>query len=105
MLNKYTNLVQAINAFRSQGFIYNFYYKEKVGLICQENNRTYAQHQLKINEYHRFGSSRYPQNMSILFVIECSDGLKGTITSSYNDYMDGKLATFLSNVKVSVQSC
>jgi hypothetical protein len=52
-----------------------------------------------IVEYFRFEGESNPSDMSILFSVECDDGNRGTIVSSYGIYADTNLEEFMSKVK------
>lgn len=95
----YLTLSQATTALLKQGFKNNF---KLVGdqLMCIENKKMYDSSDMEIIEQYRFEGISNPADMSIVFAVECKDGTKGSIISSYGTYSDEKLDEFMKKVKV-----
>lgn len=97
--NPYRTLVEAMNKLREQGYTESFKL-ESGKLTCLGNGRSFGQDDLKIIEIHRFEGASDPADMSVLFAVECCDGTKGTVVSSYGANADHALLNFMKNVKI-----
>jgi len=64
-----------------------------------KTEKTYTPDQINIINYFRFEGQSDPNDQSILYVVETSDGLKGTIVDAYGPYSDRKLAEFITKVE------
>lgn len=101
ILNKYSNLVEALSDLKEQGFEDEFKYQEDSGVMkSQSSEKTYTPQEMEIVEFHRFEGMSNPEDMSIVFAVNCTDGNKGTVLSSYGVYADLKLAEFMDRVKI-----
>lgn len=61
--------------------------------------REYKPEELNIINFFRFEGQSDPNDMSILYVIETNDGVKGTLVDAYGPYSDRKLAEFITHVE------
>jgi hypothetical protein len=68
-------------------------------LMSIKTEKTYSPDQIKIVNFFRFEGQSDPNDQSILYVIETSDGLKGTIVDAYGPYSDRNLAEFITKVE------
>ena len=68
-------------------------------LVSVKTERTFTPDQIKIKNYFRFEGQSDPNDQEILYVIETSDGLKGTIVDAYGPYSDRQLAQFITKVQ------
>jgi hypothetical protein len=69
-------------------------------LQCLQNKKLYTPDDMLILGNQRFEGLSNPSDMSALFVIECNDGTKGLIVSSFGVYGDVGLIDFLDKVKI-----
>lgn len=69
------------------------------GLKSLRTEKIYQPDQINIINFFRFEGQSDPNDNTILYVIETSDGLKGTIVDAYGPYADRKLSEFLNNVE------
>ena len=98
-LNRYHNLSGAITDLRSRGYVDSFRLNQDK-LQCLRTQKNYVEEDMQVIEYHRFLSKGKPDESSILLVVECHDGLKGLVTSSYGTYYDIPLMKFIDKVKI-----
>jgi hypothetical protein len=68
------------------------------GLYCIETNETFAPANITIDEFHRFEGATDYEDMSIIYVIETDNGIKGTITDAFGTYANTELGEFLKQV-------
>lgn len=64
-----------------------------------KENRFYSPTDIKIANFYRFEGYSDPQDNSILYLIETSDGKKGTLIDAYGAYADAKLSDFIREVE------
>lgn len=98
-MNTYDNMVDAINHLKKRGFRSDYVFRDDK-MECTDSGRSYGPGDMQIVEYHRFEGKSNPGDMSIVMAIECEDGEKGTLVSSYGTYADKKLQNFLSKVRI-----
>lgn len=98
-LTTYRTLVEALKKLEAAGFteIFKFTHGK---LMCLNTHNTYRHDELQIVEIHRFEGASNPSDMSVVFALQCSDGQKGTVISSYGAVADVKLLEFMDKVKI-----
>lgn len=69
------------------------------GLKSLKTEKIYQPEQINIINFFRFEGQSDPNDNTIMYVIETSDGLKGTIIDAYGPYADRKLAEFMNHVE------
>ncbi len=89
------SLVNVLNRLRKDGYTYDFKVSGEGKLCTMEDKHTFAPEQVQIVDFYRFEGESDPDDMSILYVIETTTGLKGTISNSYGHYADDKVDDFL----------
>lgn len=63
------------------------------------DQKFYEPFEVKINNFYRFEGYSDPNDNSILYLVETSDGRKGTLVDSYGMYSDHKIAEFIKAVE------
>ena len=69
------------------------------GLKSLRTDKVYQPDQINIINFFRFEGQSDPNDNIIMYVIETSDGLKGTLIDAYGPYADRKLAEFMNQVE------
>lgn len=69
------------------------------GLKSLKTEKVYQPDQINIINFFRFEGQSDPDDNTIMYVVETSDGLKGTIIDAYGPYADRKLAEFINAVE------
>lgn len=69
------------------------------GLYSTTRSRYYRPEQVEVVNFYRFEGQSDPADNAILYVIETSDGLKGTLVDAYGTYSDGSVARFMAEVE------
>ena len=102
--NKYSSVLDAINKLKERGYGEDFMQKE--GMLCTFNScsRLYEPSEVTLVEFHRLEGPSNPDDMSIVYVIETKDGVKGTIVNAYGAYSDPKINAFFKNVTKATDS-
>ncbi len=98
-INRYPTMVIALKDLQDRGYDCDFQMSGN-SVKCLNSNKLYQPHDMTIVEYHRFEGISNPDDMSVVFVVECKDGAKGTVVSAYGTYADIKLLDFMDKVKI-----
>lgn len=81
-----------------QGFT-DLFRVEKGKLVSTKTQKKYKASDVKIVNFYRFEGISNPDDMSVMYAIETSDGLKGTLTDAYGLYSDDDTGEFLKEVE------
>lgn len=73
---------------------------EKDKLVGIQNKKSYKAKEVKAVNFYRFEGITDPDDMSILYAIETSDGTKGTLTDAYGRYSDEATGEFMKQVEI-----
>ncbi len=93
-----TTMLKVENRLNSEGFTEDFRVSE--GRLCSLNSdKTYGVEDVRIVNFYRFEGETDPDDMSILYAIECNDGTRGTISNSYGPKADTEVDQFLVEVE------
>lgn len=93
----YTSMTEAIEALRARGFTANFEFLNQ-SFRDVDSGRTFAADKLTIVEHYRFEGVSDPEDMSVAYAIESTDGTRGIIVDAFGTYANPDLGAFLSNV-------
>lgn len=99
MLPTDKTLTEAINRLQKLGYNKDFKLVEDK-LQCLQSKKMYTPQEMTILGNQRFEGMTNPSDMSALFVVECKDGAKGLVVSSFGVYGDVNLIEFLDKIKV-----
>lgn len=94
-----TDMEKCLRNLEAQGFT-NHYRVEKSKLYDISNDKKYKAKDVKAVNFYRFEGISDPEDMSILYAIETSDGCKGTLVDSYGLYADDDTSAFMQEVEV-----
>jgi hypothetical protein len=81
------------------GFIKNFKVTDGRLHTLDNQDKTYGAEEVTIVDFYRFEGETNPDDMSILYAIQCTDGTKGTISNSYGPMADTDTDSFLLQVE------
>jgi len=71
----------------------------KQGLYSSAKDKTYAPAEVRVIDFFRFEGQSDPADNAILYVIETTDGVKGTLIDAYGPYADAQINKFMSEVE------
>lgn len=87
-MQTYDTLLAAIDGLRSDGFNLDFNIAFDT-LLCQQNGVCLNPGQFEIVGHYRFEGNSDPDDSSVIYAIESSDGtMKGILVSAYGIYSD-----------------
>ncbi len=98
-LTNMTDLEKCLNKLESEGFTDQ--YRVEKGKLCDlTNNKKYKPKEVKAVNFYRFEGISNPDDMSILYAIETSDGRKGTLIDAYGAYSDDDTGAFMNQIEI-----
>jgi len=98
-LTNMTDLEKCLNKLEGEG--YTDQYRVENGKLCDlTNNKKYKAKDVKAVNFYRFEGISNPDDMSILYAIETSDGRKGTLVDAYGFYSDDDTGAFMNQIEI-----
>jgi hypothetical protein len=91
-------LTACINSLTAEGYATQFKAIGK-GLKSLSSEKIYRPEEIKITNFYRFEGESDPSDNSILYVIETSEGEKGTLLDGYGVYTDTNITNFVKEVE------
>ena len=98
-LTNMTEMEKCLNKLEGEGFT-DQYKVEKGKLKDLTNNKKYKPTDVKAVNFYRFEGLSNPDDMSILYAIETSDGRKGTLVDAYGFYSDDETGEFMNQIEI-----
>lgn len=96
-----TDLQKCLSRLESEGFTEQYRVEEDRLVSMEEtNNRRYKPEEVMAVNFFRFEGPSNPDDMSILYAIETTDGHKGTLVDAYGLYADEDTGAFFQNVEI-----
>lgn len=94
-----TEMEKCMNKLEAEG--YTDQYKVEKGKLCDlTNNKKYKPKDVKAVNFYRFEGASNPDDMSILYAIETSDGRRGTLVDAYGFYSDDETGEFINKIEI-----
>jgi hypothetical protein len=91
-------LTSCVNNAVKDGYIESFKVT-KQGLCSASKDKTYTPQEVRVIDFFRFEGVSDPADNSILYVIETTDGTKGTLIDAYGTYADESINKFMTEVE------
>lgn len=91
-------LTACSNKLMAEGYATQFK-ATKSGLKSLSTEKVFKPEDVKIINFYRFEGESDPSDNSILYVIETSDGEKGTLSDAYGPYSDSNVTAFVKEVE------
>jgi hypothetical protein len=98
-----TSLQQCMEKLEGEGYT-DQYKVEKDRLINLTLQKKYKAKEVQAVNFYRFEGISNPDDMSILYAIETSDGRKGTLIDAYGLYADEATGKFMQSVEIHKQT-
>jgi hypothetical protein len=97
-ITEMNTLVSSLKSFVEKGYTED-YKAEQSGLKALKTGKIYRPEEVKVVDFHRFEGTSDPGDQSILYVIETSDGGKGTLVDAYGAEGDTNVTAFMQQVE------
>jgi len=68
------------------------------GLVSRETGKLYHAKEMKVVNFYRFEGITDPGDMAVLYVLEATDGAKGTLVDAYGTYSDFDVAKVIRQI-------
>ncbi len=91
-------LASCLNKLVLSGYTEDFKAGER-GLLSLQSERIYEPTEVHVVDFFRFEGASDPADNTILYAIETSDGLKGTLVDAYGSYADPNVTSFMKQVE------
>ena len=109
--NNYSSLVDATSDLKERGYTSDFKLvsvnSEECSDDVEENalkslatEKRYINDQVKVREHYRFEGPSNPDDMSVLYAVECEGGEKGLVIDAYGTYSSQQLSQFMLSVPI-----
>jgi hypothetical protein len=89
----------ALEALRAQGFTASFVVKDGA-LRLADGSRAFRPNEVTVRDYRRFEGTSDPDDMSVVYAIETSDGLRGTLVDAFGVYASPAVTAFMDQVAI-----
>ena len=94
------SLVKVEEKLNQDGFTADFRVAEgRLHTFSDDHSQGFAPADVTIVDFYRFEGESDPDDMSILYAIETTDGTKGTISTAFGTYADTDVDEFLKSVE------
>jgi hypothetical protein len=95
----YATMTEAVRSLKARGFEADFEFVDGAFRVSG-SDRAFGGNEMSIVEHHRFEGISDPDDMSVLYAIETSDGTRGTIVDAFGVYADPELGAALQKVRM-----
>lgn len=95
-----TDMEKCMNRLEQKGYTEQFRVEKKRLKSVNNDKKSYKPEDVKAVNFFRFEGISDPDDMSILYAIETSDGTKGTLVDAYGRYSDEDTSTFMQDVDI-----
>jgi hypothetical protein len=95
---KMTTMSEYLDTATQDGFVEDFSVRNGK-LVARDQNFEYKPENVKITNFFRFEGYSDPEDNSILYLIETSDGKKGTLIVTYGPNADASRSAFIRQVE------
>ncbi|ANE53309.1 hypothetical protein SY85_04075 [Flavisolibacter tropicus] len=95
-----TDEEKIINKLEADGFTDQFKVEKKLLRSTTDPKKTYKAKEIKAVNFYRYEGNSDPDDMSIIYAIETSDGRKGTLIDAYGRYSDEETGAFMQDVEI-----
>lgn len=98
-MDEMKTLASCLNKIIKDGYAENFKVTEDGHLQSLETGKKYKPEEVHVINFFRFEGVSDPSDSAILYVVETSDGAKGSLTDAYGMYADPDIDKFIKEVE------
>ena len=91
-------LTSCVNKVVKDGYTDSFKVTRQ-GLYSCAKSKYYQPEEVRVINFYRFEGESDPGDMSIMYVIETADGVKGTLIDAFGPYSDDSVTAFMKQVE------
>jgi hypothetical protein len=91
-------MAEAVEGLRDRGFTTDFAVDKGSGQVTARD-RSFKSDELTIVEHHRFEGMSDPDDSSVVYGLEATNGLKGILVDAYGAYANWKTGALLKHAK------
>ena len=95
-----TDLEKCVKRLEEKGYTNQFRVEKKMLQSLTDKKKKYKSKDVKAVNFYRFEGVSNPDDMSILYAIETTDGEKGTLVDAYGVYSDDDTGAFMQEVDI-----
>lgn len=95
-----TDLQKCMDKLETQGYNDQFRVEKKYLQSLTDKKKKYKSKDVKAINFYRFEGTSNPEDSSVLYAIETSDGNKGTLVDAYGAYSDDDTGAFMQDVEI-----
>src|SRR5688500_6131859 len=95
-----TDLQKCMKKLEEQGYTDQFRVEKKYLQALTGAKKKYKPKDVQAVNFYRFEGITDPEDMSILYAIETTDGCKGTLVDAYGHYSDDDTGAFMQEVDI-----
>ncbi|HYH14855.1 MAG TPA: hypothetical protein VD794_06540 [Flavisolibacter sp.] len=99
-VNFMTDEEKIVNKLEAEGFTDQFRVENKKLKSLTDPKKSYKAKEIKAVNFYRYEGITDPDDMSIIYAIETSDGRKGTLIDAYGRYADEETGAFMQDVEI-----
>lgn len=96
---RYLTVACAVDGLTQRGFTEDFRVVDGK-LRASGTGETITPEDLVVREYHRFEGISDPDDMAIVYGVEASNGLRGTVVDAFGVYADPALSALMARVPI-----
>lgn len=99
-LTNMTEMQKCVKKLEEKGYTDQFRVEKKTLQSLTDKKKQYKPKDVKAINFYRFEGLTDPDDMSILYAIETTDGQKGTLIDAYGVYSDEETGAFMQDVDI-----
>jgi NADH:ubiquinone oxidoreductase subunit D len=99
-ITEMTDMERCIHRLEQKGYTDQFRVEKKKLVSTKNKNKKYKPDDVMAANFFRFEGISDPDDMSVLYAIETTDGDKGTLVDAYGLYADDETGEFMKEVEV-----
>lgn len=95
-----TDMEKCVRRLEEKGYNHQFRVEKKTLVSLTDKKKKFKPKDVKAVNFYRFEGVSDPDDMSILYAIETTDGTKGTLIDAYGNYSDDDTGAFMQEVDI-----
>ena len=95
----YGTVAEAVDGLTDRGYVEHFRITDRHLEGLETGEMVYASDVI-IREYHRFEGVSDPDDMAIVYAVETTDGVRGTLTDAFGVYSDPGMSAALDGARL-----